>query len=90
MAGMLVAVSRGLHRRHQRRMGNLVLDGAADHGLVLVAAQVTRDDLAAAAAAELLDQGADNRHRQGSLVIGNCDGLGDGVRLRSLDAGVPS
>ena len=63
-----------------------VRDRAADHCRLFIAAQMAGDDLAAATAAEALDQRADIINVQRRLVVVDGDGLRDGVRLDPFDA----
>ncbi len=72
------------------RMFCAVRDGAADHGGLLTPAEVARHDLATAGAAEALDQRPNVVRRQHCLVVVDGHGLGNGVRLRIADSGLPA
>ena len=65
-------------------------DRAADDGGLLIRAEVARHDLAPAAAAEALDQRPDVVRREHRFVVVDGHGLGDGVRLRVVDPGLPA
>jgi len=66
-----------------------VSNRAADDGRLLVAAEVARDDLAAAATAIALDQRSDVVRGQPGPVEFDGHRLGDRVRLGVNDPGLP-